>query len=106
MLAMKIRLLILAMTLCMSATGCSSFGEFVTRVPAHNTSFRNPVLSPDALQTAQSNSGSVNVFNSNTYTLSLDVEEIEPDLVQTPIHGDGGVSLNAYAACLTLKVMF
>ncbi|MDJ0720963.1 MAG: hypothetical protein QNJ04_05005, partial [Desulfobacterales bacterium] len=50
MLAMKIRLLILAMTLCMSATGCSSFGEFVIRVPAHNTSFRNPVLSPDALQ--------------------------------------------------------
>ena len=46
------------------------------------------------------------IFNSRPYALSLDVEAMEQDALQTPVHGDGGVSLNAYAACLTMKVMF
>ncbi len=40
------------------------------------------------------------IFNGSPYALSLDVEEVEQDALQTPVHGDGGVSLNAYAACL------
>ena len=104
--AQTIRLIILATALCMSATGCGSLGGGITIVPAYNTDVRYTDLSPDALQMVQSNSQSFHVFNSNPYTLSLDVEEMEPAFVQTPVHGDGGVSLNAYAACLKLKVMF
>ncbi len=94
------------MIFCMGATGCSSLGDFITMGPANNTTHQNASLSPDALQTVHRNSKTFYVFSSKPYTLSLDVEEMEPDFLQTPDYGDGGVSLNAYAACLTLKVMF
>ncbi|MDJ0886058.1 MAG: hypothetical protein QNI89_02100 [Desulfobacterales bacterium] len=104
--AMKKRLLILAMTFCMGFTGCSSLGDFITVDPARYTEASHDALSPDALHTVHNDSKSFHVFNSNPYTLSLDVEHTEQDSLQSPIYGDGGVSLNAYAACLTLKVMF
>ena len=46
------------------------------------------------------------VFNNNPYALHLEFEEADLESYQTPVNGDGGASLNAYAACLTLKVMF
>ncbi len=106
MTSKTIQLIILALTLCMGATGCSSLGDLVSREPARCTAFRGEALSPDTMQTVQKSSKSVYVYNSNPYMLSLDVEEMEQDSFQTPVSGDGGVSLNAYAACLTLKVMF
>ena len=106
MTAMRIRLFILATTLCMVATGCSSLGDLITMAPMRDTDVQSETLLPDALQANQNHSKSLYVFNSSPYALSLDVEEMEQDALQTPVHGDGGVSLNAYAACLTMKVMF
>jgi hypothetical protein len=61
----------------------------------------------DLLNNAADHSlGSVQVYNSDPYTIHLEIEESDSHQELEPLNGDGGVSLNAYAACLTLKVIF
>jgi len=55
---------------------------------------------------ADNRTGSFRFYNSNPYALHLEIEETDSQGELEPLNGDGGASLNAYAACLTLKVIF
>jgi len=46
------------------------------------------------------------VYTSNPYALHLEIEDTDTLEDMEQLNGDGGASLNAYAACLTLKVIF
>jgi hypothetical protein len=103
---MKIRILILMITICLGTFGCSSLGGLLaleTTDPRENS--MAAISSPHA-GFLQDDPQSFEVYNSAPYALHIEFEDIASHSNQTPIHGDGGASLNAYAACLTLKVMF
>ena len=98
--------ILVTLTLSLGATGCSSLGELVALDPTLYSQTRNNV-SPSVQPLMDANSSkSFTVFNNNPYALHLEFEEADLESYQTPVNGDGGASLNAYAACLTLKVMF
>ncbi len=98
--------LIVMIAFCLGATGCSSLGELVALDPTLYSQTRHDV-SPSIQPLMDTNSSkSFAVFNNNPYALHLEFEEADLQSYQTPVNGDGGASLNAYAACLTLKVMF
>jgi hypothetical protein len=82
-------------------TGCSTLAHFVKT---------NMILAPadDAFIdiTADHQPGGFQVYDSNPYTIHLEIEEPDSTSESEPLYGDGGASLNAYAACLTLKVIF
>ncbi len=103
---MKKPILIIMMTICLGCVGCSSLGEHITLEPATYSAAENDAPQPPYSQMEENDSKTFRVFQSNPYTLNLEVERTDPDAYQIPVYGDGGVSLNAYAACLTLKVMF
>ena len=51
------------------------------------------------------NSG-IEVYQKAPFALQVGIEEAQSDTNANKINGDGGASLNAYAASLTLKVIF
>ena len=55
---------------------------------------------------ADHSAGSFRVYNADPYTVHLEIEETDSQEGLEQLNGDGGASLNAYAACLTLKVIF
>lgn len=46
------------------------------------------------------------IYKASSYTVHLKIEETDAQEGMEHLNGDGGASLNAYAACLTLKVIF
>ena len=90
----------------LTTIGCSSLGGMVPMGPSFygaNGVDPLPSLYPEL---TPKKSKSFEVFNNNPYALNIGFEEPLSDPMRTPVSGDGGASLNAYAACLTLKVMF
>ncbi len=103
---MKNAILLMMITACFGASGCSSLGELVTPAPAIYSQAQNDASAYIQPLTDEISSKSFQVFNNNPYALHLEFAEADLEPYQTPVNGDGGASLNAYAACLTLKVMF
>lgn len=98
---MKFLCVLIFVAICFSMTGCSTLAHVM------ETNFTEQPGS-DLLNNATADQplGSVQVYNSNPYTIHLEIEESDSHQELEPLNGDGGVSLNAYAACLTLKVIF
>lgn len=98
---MKFLCALILIASCFSMTGCSTLSHIVRG---------NFAAQPDSdlyeNSTANRQFGSVRVYNNNPYTIDLEIEESDSYHELEPHNGDGGVSLNAYAACLTLKVIF
>ncbi|MBL0715221.1 MAG: hypothetical protein JJV98_16150 [Desulfosarcina sp.] len=97
---MKTLNFILITAVCLSTIGCSSLSGLIPMRPA---ALNESVYYS---QLVQNNPTSFEIFNNNPYALRLEIEETAPDSNWIPVRGDGGASLNAYAACLRLKVMF
>ena len=98
---MKSLCIIIFITVCFSMIGCSSLTQIV------QTNFMAPpetTLSGNVIPSKQL--GSLQVYDSNPYTVHLEIEERDTNEKLEQLNGDGGASLNAYAACLTLKVIF
>ena len=98
---MKSLVLITIIAMCFIMTGCGSLAHIVQK------NFR---MEPDSRSggdiTPGHQPGTIRVYNNNPYTVHLEIEETDTQREMEPLNGDGGASLNAYAACLTLKVMF
>jgi hypothetical protein len=98
---MKCLVIIVFITISASMLGCSSMAHMM------QTNFR---LQPSSDWTAgsqiDSHIGSFSVYTSNPYALHLEIEDTDTSGEREQLNGDGGASLNAYAACLTLKVIF
>ncbi len=103
---MKKLILIVMTIICLGSIGCSSLGELMTGNQALYSDAGLDPLPPVHLNMDQNESKSFQVFNNNPYALHLEFDREDLNKNQTPVNGDGGASLNAYAACLTLKVMF
>lgn len=98
---MKFLCSLIFVALCFSMTGCSTLVHIV------KTNFiEQPGNDLSENATADNTLGSVQFYNSNPYTVHLEIEESDSSQELEPLNGDGGVSLNDYAACLTLKVIF
>ena len=89
-----------------STIGCSSLGGWIPPIPVSQDVNGVVSLSPLHPELAHNTSKSFDVFNMNPYAINLEFDESGTDPMRIPARGDGGASLNAYAACLTLKVMF
>lgn len=98
---MKSLCIIILIAISFSMTGCSTLSHVV------GIDFAvQPGSDLSEYATTNHQIGSVQVYNSNPYTIDLEIEESNSHQELEPHNGDGGVSLNAYAACLTLKVIF
>jgi hypothetical protein len=93
-------------TLCFCTIGCSSIGGLIAFDQANPGVSGFEMRHQLSSQFTQDDSTSFEVYNHTPYVLHLEFDEIESNSNGAPIRGDGGASLNAYAACLTLKVMF
>jgi hypothetical protein len=83
----------------LSLTGCSSLAHIMHMngsLPHDNTWTQD-------IQAASQSAGFL-VFYTNPYTVHLEIEETFSQEGIEQLNGDGGA--NAYAACLTLKVIF
>ena len=103
---MKIGNLIVTIVLSVSAIGCSSLGGWIPRGPVPYAANGVEVLSPLHPELAHKDRKSYEVLNHNPYAINIGFEDSGSDPMRIPARGDGGASLNAYATCLTLKVMF
>ena len=90
----------------LTTIGCSSLGGLMPMGPGFHGAKGVDSLRPLHPELAQKGSPSFEVFNNDPYALNIGFEEPVSDPMRTPVNGDGGAPLNAYAACLTLKVMF
>jgi len=98
---MKSLSVLILIAICFSMTGCSTLSHIVGvnfAAQHDNGLYEN--------STANRQIGSVRVYNNNPFTINLEIEESDSRQELEPHIGDGGASLNAYAACLTLKVIF
>ena len=98
---MKSLCLILFVAICFSTMGCGTLAHIVQTNMITNPGgglFEDP--------TADHLPGSFQVYSSDPYTVHLEIEDFDSNEELEPLNGDGGASLNAYAACLTLKVIF
>jgi hypothetical protein len=89
------------MIICFSTIGCSTLAQIVHPTYAEQ-------LDSAWMQGVDTdhNVGSFPVYNAEPYALHLEIEETDTQEGLEQLNGDGGASLNAYAACLTLKVIF
>lgn len=98
---MKLVMLFILIAMCLAMTGCGTMAHIM------QTNF---ITQPDhgVLENTTDEVQSIGfrVYNSNPYAVHLEIEESDPSQELDPLNGDGGASLNAYAACLTLKVIF
>lgn len=86
--------------------GCSSFDGLIPMGPGFHGATGVDAWRPLHPELIQNRLKSFEIFNNNPYAVNIGFEEPVSDPIRTPVSGDGGASLNAYAACLTLKVMF
>ena len=98
----RIAIILFSLTLI----GCSSLGGLIPTNPASYVAYGVDSQRPLHPALDQNKSKSFEVFNHHAYAVNIGFEKPATDPIRTPIRGDGGASLNAYAACLTLKVMF
>ncbi len=103
---MKTLNLIAIIIFVLVAVGCGSLGGWMPPIPASPGLNGMASLSPLHPEMDQNTSKAFEVLNNNPYAISLRFEDSGTDPMRIPANGDGGASLNAYAACLTLKVMF
>lgn len=98
---MKCLLIVILIAMTASMLGCSSMAHIM------QSSFR---VEPSSDWSEEPNSdrhiGSFSVYRNNPYALHLEIEDTDTSGEIEQLNGDGGASLNAYAACLTLKVIF
>jgi len=98
---MKYTTIIMIVAICFLTTGCGTLAHIVQN---------NFVIQPDGRFTENltpgHQAGIIQVYNNKPYTVHLEIEETDSHEEMEPLNGDGGASLNAYAACLTLKVIF
>lgn len=98
---MKCLGIILLIIMMASMLGCSTMAHIMQD---------NFTTQPENEWVEQSGSdnyaGSFQVFARNPYALHLEIEDTDTLEDMERLNGDGGASLNAYAACLTLKVIF
>ena len=82
--------------------GCSSMAHIM------QSNFRLQPSGSDWAEGSKSDNpvGSFSVYTNNPYALHLEIEDTDRSGKIEQFNGDGGASLNAYAACLTLKVIF
>ena len=90
----------------LTTIGCSSLGGLMPMGPGFHGAKGVEVLSPLHPELAHKDRKSYEVLNHNPYAINIGFEDSGSDPMRIPARGDGGASLNAYAACLTLKVMF
>ncbi len=81
--------------------GCSSLAHIV-----ETNFFDQPEIAKIENGSPSQQLGSLQVYDSTPYTVHLEFEERDSNEKLEQLNGDGGASLNAYAACLTLKVIF
>jgi hypothetical protein len=93
--------LIILLIFCLSTMGCSSLAHIMQTNYAKQL---DSAWTQGAL--ADPHAGSFRVYNAEPYTVHLEFEETNSQEGLEQLNGDGGASLNAYAACLTLKVIF
>lgn len=98
---MKLFAIFILALFCFSAAGCGSLAHILQPDYAEQL---DRAWSQGAHTDHQA--GSFRVYNAEPYTVHLEIEETEPQEGLEHLNGDGGASLNAYAACLTLKVIF
>jgi hypothetical protein len=99
---MKPIIVTLFLLLSLSTIGCGSLPFRLaneTEVSAYSTAYAvYPTQSPS--------STGIEVYQKAPFALQVGIEDAQPEPNANKINGDGGASLNAYAACLTLKVIF
>jgi hypothetical protein len=98
---MKLGMIVILIAMCFGMTGCGTMAHIM------QTNF---ITQPDhgvlGNTTDEVQSIGFRVYKSNPYAVHLEIEESDRNQDLDPLNGDGGASLNAYAACLTLKVIF
>ena len=99
---MKCLVIITLITISASMLGCSSMAHIM------QNSFRLQPSNSDWAEVSKTDRqiGSFSVYTNNPYALNLEIEDTDRSGKIEQLNGDGGASLNAYAACLTLKVIF
>ena len=98
---MKCLAIILFLSICTSMFGCSTVAHFM-----QGNYIEQPGNEWTKGAIVETHAGSFQVYRNNPYALHLEFEEINSQGELNQLNGDGGASLNAYAACLTLKVIF
>jgi hypothetical protein len=98
---MKRVMLLILIAMCFVMTGCGTMAHIM-----QSTFITQPDHGVLGNTTDEVQSIGFRVYNSNPYAVHLEIEESDPNQELDPLNGDGGASLNAYAACLTLKVIF
>ena len=98
---MKPLAILILLIFCLSTAGC---GSLVHIMQDNSAGQLHSAWSQGAHIDRQASS--FRIFNAEPYTVHLEVEDTEPKEGLEQLNGDGGASLNAYAACLTLKVIF
>ena len=98
---MKLAMLLMFIIFCLAATGCGGLA---------------PILQPSYAEQLDSawtqgaagdrQASSFQVYRADPYAVHLEIEDTDSQEGLEHLNGDGGASLNAYAACLTLKVIF
>lgn len=82
---------------CLLMTGCNSLAPMMH-------------MNPDSARMQgvhlENHPDGFRIYNANSYAVHLEIEETDAQEGMEHLNGDGGASLNAYAACLTLKVIF
>ena len=99
---MKCLVIIMLITISASMLGCSSMAHIM------QNNLRLQPSSSDWSEEFKTDGhlGSFSVYTNNPYALHLEIEDTDRSGEIEQLNGDGGASLNAYAACLTLKVIF
>ena len=99
---MKCLVIIMVITISALMLGCSSMAHIM------QSNFSLQPSSNDWSEEFKTDShlGSFSVYTNNPYALHIEIEDTDRSGEIEQLNGDGGASLNAYAACLTLKVIF
>jgi hypothetical protein len=84
-----------------SMLGCSTMAHIM-----HNNFTAQPENGWVERSGPDNYAGGFQVYTRNPYALHLGIEDTNTLEDMERLNGDGGASLNAYAACLTLKVIF
>lgn len=98
---MKLAMLLIILFFCLAATGCGGLAPNLR--PTHAEQL-NSAWTQGAAGDRQASS--FQVYRADPYAVHLEIEDTDSQEGLEHLNGDGGASLNAYAACLTLKVIF
>ena len=98
---MKALTLLFLIWFCLSTAGCSTLAQIMQPTCAEQL---DSAWTQGAADERQANH--FQVYGAAPYTVHLAIEDTDSQEGLEHLNGDGGASLNAYAACLTLKVIF